>query len=317
MSVTRFPNGVSSFGMPVFGAGLNIPPYRGTVWYVDSERGSGTAGSKELATPGTSINGAIDAASPGDIILIYPGSYREDVVVDKDYITLLGAAQGYGRPDLRASTAGAATLHVDNAQGFVAIGIRFDSIDSLGAAGHVVRQEGNGYLYQDCVFDGRSSDNASSVLLRLQGDADDDSYTASEGRIVGCLFRGAAGRALAFDTGAAPGNGVGCTHVEVKGNRFMDNTGVDIVTLDTGGGTYSVQDTLIEGNWFMSAKNKATWIDFTTANGGAAGDQDGVIAGNYFADDNLDTTAVAMVGTGFVFVGNFDTVGVQDGSGLD
>lgn len=257
------------------------------------------------------IQAAVNAAQSGDVIYIQPGEYVENITVTRDYITIVGAQLGgYGRPDIVA-LAGGAALTV-TAQGFVCKRCRFVTEDT-----DAVIQEGNGFVYDDCVFDGGNSEAVTEGLLRLKGNADDDSFTASEGIVKNCMFRGSAGFAIAFDTGDAPSNGVGCTHDVIEGCRFIDNTGADIQTLDTGGGVYSVQDTIIRGCYFMEPKNKATWIDLTTANGGAASDQTGCIAGNYFADDNIDTTAVAMVGTGFTFVGNYDTVGVQDGSGLD
>jgi parallel beta-helix repeat protein len=41
--------------------------------------------------PGQSIQAAIDAASPGDTIVVAPGVYREDVQINKNNITLQGA----------------------------------------------------------------------------------------------------------------------------------------------------------------------------------------------------------------------------------
>jgi hypothetical protein len=64
-------------------------------------------------------------------------------------------------------------------------------------------------------------------------------------------------------------------------------------------------------------KNKTTYIDLTTANGGAASDQKGIIVGNYFNTDAFTTTNVKMVGTGFGFAGNRSNLGVGDGTGLD
>ncbi|MFI1396933.1 nitrous oxide reductase family maturation protein NosD [Streptomyces sp. NPDC020681] len=40
--------------------------------------------------PGESIQKAVDAAKPGDSIVIYPGTYRESVLVTKDRLTLRG-----------------------------------------------------------------------------------------------------------------------------------------------------------------------------------------------------------------------------------
>lgn len=45
----------------------------------------------------SSIQAAIDAASPGDIILVHSGGYKEQVFVNKD-ITLEGVDTGGGAP---------------------------------------------------------------------------------------------------------------------------------------------------------------------------------------------------------------------------
>lgn len=264
----------------------------------------------------TTIQGAINDAKRGDTIFVQPGTYDENLLVTTDYVTLVGSQLGgYGRPDV-APADGTSPALIVRAQGFVAKRMRFVAPDN-GADADVVRQEGNGFKYDDCVFDGLLTNGATNALLRLKGNDTNDDLTASEGIVTNCLFRESEGFGIVFDT-AEPTVGVGSTHNQIgPGNRFIDNAAADIATADTGPGTYSVRDTLIVGNYFMEPKNKATWIDLTTSNGGAAGDQTGCIAGNLFADDNIDTTAVAMVGTGFTFVGNYDTVGVQDGSGLD
>lgn len=294
MAVTFFSGPVIS-GAGFGGGGFSIP--------VNSVSGSplyvGAGGQ-------SSIQAAVNLAGPGDTVIVQPGSYDENVVITTDYVTLVGAqVSGYGRPDLGASTG--VTLTV-NAQGFVARGVRFASQDGSDC----VVQEGNGFRYEDCVFDDAS--DAGAAGLRLKGNADDDSKTASEGVVAGCLFRGCANGIL-FDTGDAPDNGVGCTDDVVSGCRFYANT-LDIATADTGGGVYSVKTAVIAGNYFAD-KNKATYIDFTTSNGGAASDQTGTVDGNYFASDTMTTTKIKAVGTGFTFVGNYDTVGVFDGSGLD
>lgn len=287
----------AAFGLPIEGGGVDVG---GPNLVVDPVNGA-------YAT----IQAAVNAARPGQTIFVQPGEYVENIEVTTDYLTIVGGQLGgYGRPDIVAAAGGPA-LRV-TAQGFVAKRCRFVTEDT-----DAVIQEGNGYVYEDCVFDGGNSEAVTEGLLRLKGNADDDSFTASEGIVKGNLFRGSAGFAVAFDTGDAPGNGVGCTHVVLTGNRYIDNTGADLQTLDTGTGTYSVQDTLIDGEYFMEPKNKATWIDFTTANGGAAGDQTGMISNCYFNDDTVDTTAVAIVGTGFGVVGCHSMDGEFDGSGLD
>lgn len=289
-------------GGPIIGggAGFGVPISSDMrVLVVDPD---GTTGLSNYTT----IQSAINAAQPGDTILVQPGTYTEALTVTTDYLTILGAQLGgYGRPDVTRTTGIVLTV---SAQGFVCARMRFFSTDGSDA----VWQKGNGFRYADCVFDDAS--DAGKAGLLLKGDADDDAFTASEGVISGCLFRGSA-IALAFDTGDAPGNGVGCTHDVIDGCRFIDNT-QDIVTLDSGGGLYSVQDTLIDSCYFID-KGKANYIDFTTTNGGAASDQTGMVTNCYFATDDLTGANVAYVGTGFAVVGCYDAVGIEDSSTLD
>jgi hypothetical protein len=312
-------------GVPLFGLrDLNLPTGQGRQFYVDAENGSDTRDGRTPSRPLATISEALDRAEDGagDVIFVFPGTYAENVIVNKDYVSIVRAIQGYGRPDIGPATGMA--LYVNGAQGVVLDGLRFFSEgavpDLTATLGRLVRLEGNGFLVRDCVFDGSAGDHANSILLGLKGSSASDSYTASEGRILGSYFRGAVGRALAFETGEPPTNGVGVTDVEVIGNRFADNTGVDIINRASfaGGGAHSSKRCVIARNWFIGAKNKATWIDLTTSIDGAASDQDGLIAGNYFADDDLEgTNAVKITGTGYAFVGNYDSVGVQDGSGMD
>ena len=46
-----------------------------------------------LVKDGESIQGAVNKAQTGDVILVYPGTYKESVYVDKDGITIRGVVQ--------------------------------------------------------------------------------------------------------------------------------------------------------------------------------------------------------------------------------
>lgn len=309
MPLTHFPYGVSSFGIPLVGSDVGIPNQSGLVWFVDATYGSdgndGFAPSSALKTIQAAVNKAGNGM--GDTIFVFPGSYTENVTVSKDYLTIIGAMiSGYAKPDVEAASG--VTLTV-TAQGFVARHIRFAGVADA------IRQQGNGFIYEDCVFDG-DGNGATTALFRLLPSSTNTHLTASEGRILSCLFRGSGGFGLLFDTGAAP-VGVGSTDNLIAGNTFQANTGVDIATAKSGaGGAYSVQVTAIRGNYFVD-KNKATYVDLTTNADGAAGSQSGSFDGNYIASDTMTTTKIKAVGTAFTFAGNIDTVGVFDGSGLD
>ena len=112
--LTNFPNGVSSFGMPVLGMGGGIPPTTGDVYFVHSSTGNanntGLTPSDALAT----IDGAINkcTASQGDIIIVMPGHAENiaaatSLVVDVAGISIIGLGRGRNRPVLSfTNTAG-------------------------------------------------------------------------------------------------------------------------------------------------------------------------------------------------------------------
>jgi hypothetical protein len=325
MALTNFPYGVTSFGVVLSGFGASLPSgglatgAPGQTVFVDAV--NGTSGMDGL-TPQTAVKtvtqalailnklpGAASGLAGGDTIFVFPGSYSDNMVINRDYVSIIGCTfAGYGRPDFEATTGVTLTIQ---AQGFRAQHCRF-----AGTA-DVVVQNGNGFMYDDCVFDG-DGNGATTALFRFLPAllrASTTHFTASEGVIQNSLFRGSGGFAIAFDTAAAP-VGVGSTDNVIRGNLFRANTGVDIVTRDTGTGTYSVQLVTISENKFED-KNKATYLDFTTTNGGAASDQSGTVAGNYFSSDTMTTTVIKAVGTAFTFPGNYDNVGIFDGSGLD
>ena len=304
--ITRFnPVAVQNYGIPMVGRGTGFAFQSRVPYWVNANGGNngrdGLSPSDGLAT----VSAALARAKAGDTIIVFPGSYNENIVVTLDYITIIGAVtSGYGRPDFVPDSGVSLTV---NAQGFRAQQCRF-----AGTAADGVQQKGNGFEYNDCVFDGDGT--ASKAGLRYLPSSTNTHLTASEGKVLNSLIRGNA-IGLAFDTGAAP-VGVGSTDNLVQGNRFYSNT-LDIAAEKTGAaGTYSLQLTDILQNIFAD-KNKTCYIDMTTNADGAAGDQTGTISGNAFAADAINTTRVKMVGTGFTFAGNFDTVGVVDGSALD
>jgi hypothetical protein len=301
----------TAFRTQLMGGQFSVPTRNGKVLFVDP---NGLAPRSSNGQSFQTIQRAIDSMTTdtGSTIFIYPGSYAENLVVENiNYLTLCGVVvPGYAKPDI-VPTSGLA-LTVTASQGIVLRHMRFAA---PAADTDLVLQEGNGFLIEDCVFDGDATQGNAKGLLRLKGNATDDAFTASEGVIQNCLFRGSGGLGLIFDTAEAA-VGVGETDVTVRGNIFVGNDQSDIATADTGPGTYSIQRGVIHGNIFET-KNKTNYIDLTTSNGGAASDQTGIISGNYFAADAINTTNIAMVGTGFTFVGNYNTVGVVDGSALD
>ena len=308
MAIPNFIN----FGNPLIGGSFSVPNRNGQIIFVDP---NGLAPRGTSGTYFRTIQSAIDAISTdtGSTIFLFPGTYEENLVVlNRNYVTIMGAMiPGYAKPDI--VPASGVALTVTASQGITLRHLRFAA---PAADVDLIIQEGNGFIIEDCVLDGDATQGNAKGLLRLKGNATDDAFTASEGIIRNCLFRGSGGLGLIFDT-AEPTVGVGETDVQVAGCIFIGNDQSDIATADTGPGTYSIQRGVIGPANIFESKNKTNYIDLTTSNGGAASAQTGTIVANYFAADAITTTNVAMVGTGFTFVGNFSTVGVVDGSALD
>jgi len=305
MATTNFPNGLTSFGFPVTGSIRDIgAPFKdGNYWFVDQTFGVDDSDGTSTDAPFKTITFALAHAKAGDTLIIGPGSYDEGITVTTDYITMVGwTPGGYGRPDVLSPSGGGFTLNV-HAQGFTAKHIRFAG---SGVGGIGVQQMGNGFLYEDCVFE-----SSSNIGFRFFPDMDDDSFTASEGQVVNCLIRNCGGGGMSFEN-PGPGiqGGVGPTDNVVANCRFYANTAADIFDVDTAGSNDSTFATsVITGCQFLE-KNPSVYIDLS--NGGI---NTGLISDNFFAFTTVGglTNSEIVLGNDIAFSGNCDAVGMVDG----
>jgi hypothetical protein len=116
MTLTSFPEGVSSFGVPVMGGGSSIPATTGTYFFVSSTASNssnsndGRSPSQPLATIDAAIN--LCTANKGDVIVVMPGHVENvtaatTIVPDIAGITIMGLGRGRSRPKLSfTNTAG-------------------------------------------------------------------------------------------------------------------------------------------------------------------------------------------------------------------
>lgn len=102
----------------------------------------------------TSIQEAIDAASPGDVVEVYGKTYNENVNVNKK-LTLLGIDIGEGIPTVNANGSSAITLSSDGItlKGFKAmnseIGIQVNSSNNIIVGNHANLNNGIGISFYD------------------------------------------------------------------------------------------------------------------------------------------------------------------------
>ena len=120
MPLTNFPNGVSSFGVPVLG-GSSIPTTTGTTFFVDSATGNDVSVSGTKDKPFATLDYAVGkcTANKGDIIILMP-NHSENLAtagaltLDVAGLTVVGLGEGNQRPTL-THTADAADINITGA----------------------------------------------------------------------------------------------------------------------------------------------------------------------------------------------------------
>jgi hypothetical protein len=121
MTISNFPNGISSFGVPVLG-GTSVPTTTGEYFFVHSGTGVDADDGKSPDTAKATIDAANNAAtaSQGDVIIVMPGHAENitaatDLVLDKAGITIIGLGHGRNRPVLTfTATASRIPISADN-----------------------------------------------------------------------------------------------------------------------------------------------------------------------------------------------------------
>lgn len=121
MPLTNFPNGITSFGMPVIGSGGQlIPPSSGTYYFVCSVTGNDGNTGKDIAKPLATLNAAYDkcVANKSDVIVVlenHAESLASAIALDTEGVTIVGLGNGDDRPTFTLTgTASAFTITGDN-----------------------------------------------------------------------------------------------------------------------------------------------------------------------------------------------------------
>lgn len=118
MTLTAYPNGVSSFGLPVIGGRFVST---GKALFVDSNTGSDSYNGRDKVHPKDSIANALAVATSedGDVIYVMPGhaetlSTTTACQVQKSCIKLIGLGHGSNRPQLTFGSSGSISVESDN-----------------------------------------------------------------------------------------------------------------------------------------------------------------------------------------------------------
>jgi hypothetical protein len=81
MAITNFPNGVSSFGIPIMGSGTIPVSSSGNYYFVDGTNGlAGNDGTSMETAVKTIKSGVALATKAGDTVVVLPGTYTEAAI---------------------------------------------------------------------------------------------------------------------------------------------------------------------------------------------------------------------------------------------
>lgn len=114
MGLTNYPQGLSSFGVPVMGGGGNVPVTSGTYFFVDSVTGSDSYNGLSKDKPFATLSAALSActASKNDVVLVMPShaetiSTAGGITMSKIGVAVVGLGQGALRPTFSLSATAA------------------------------------------------------------------------------------------------------------------------------------------------------------------------------------------------------------------
>jgi len=144
MTITNFPNGISSFGVPVLG-GASVPTTTGNFYFVHATSGNDNNAGTDPSAPLATIDAAVNSttASQNDVIIVMPGhaetiASATSLVVDVAGISIVGLGVGRNRPVLSFSaTASRIPVSADNVyiSGLVFLGAVADIVSGVTITG--------------------------------------------------------------------------------------------------------------------------------------------------------------------------------------
>ncbi len=253
-----------------------------------------------IVAPGSSIQAAIDAASPGDVIHIQPGLYREALRVDRAGIKLIGQSNAAGTVVLEnPGDADNGILVTSNGDGF--------ALSDLTVRGF----EENGVLLV-----GVDGFELSRVVAEHNGEYGLFPVRSSRGTIKDCSASGHT------DTGIYVGQS---ENVEVRNSTTFDNViGIEVENSSdirvtgnrTWGNTAGILAVLLPG---LSVKTSADVLlarnearDNNRENAGAPGEFESFVPRGsgilIVGPDRVTVDGKAVTGNGFVGIGVASTV---------
>ena len=284
MGLTKFPNGISSMGMPVIGGGLITS---GHVFFVHSGTGSDSNSGADTDHPLATIDAAINlcTADKGDIIIVMPG-HAETVSTSAGFdadvagISIVGLGNGDDRPTITFATSTGADVDL-NADGVLVRNMKF-SMDGVDALSAPIDVDGSNITIEDCEIIAASTAGQATTGLNLG--VSSHGFTFQRNHVVAPNSGG-----TEFMTIAGVSN-----NVKIADNWFDGDWDTAAIVNTDGTNPNACLRMLVKDNVFKNDDTDAAGISLGTSGGGAAG----LIVNNMFG--LTGTLAGTLIGYGGV-----------------
>ncbi len=174
MGLTRFPHGISSFGIPIYGGGV-LGPGTGNVFHLVVEKASTDLYYKMLLDRGVDENSIFATlteaeeamtSDQNDVLLVYPGDHIQTATItwDKDSTSIVGCGgpnQAYQPSTLtnggvRISTVTSAQNNILNITGHYVSLYNLGTINTYSGASNIcdIKIAGRNFYAENCSFRG-------------------------------------------------------------------------------------------------------------------------------------------------------------------
>jgi hypothetical protein len=314
MTISNFPEGVSSFGIPQVGDGV---PTIGTSTYLFVNQANGADGNpgtvdQPMDTIQAAVTRGINTTPGGCCIMAAPGQYDESVVIPR-FITLPDGSTRDVSNVMIVGLGGRGAAFIDNdTVGGEGMKVSADDVTlvNLGVAGEAtadysLRVTGSRFRAYGCKFEGNEGVAAGNAQALIGPGTAAEEAANTEGRGGDAILRdcevcwGARGVVIQSSTfGAA-------TQVSLQGTRFHDLTAVHVGENDVGAIGAGRDIELLRNVHDRDEAGAAPtdWIDLDSAG------TTGLIALSVFASAAAPAAGVVQIAAGVFYVTNYSEAG--------
>lgn len=177
MGLTNFPNGITSFGVPVMGGGVQIPTTTGSYFYVDSGTGSSGYDGKSPTTALATVDQAINkcTADKGDVIIVGANHAETidaagDIALDVAGVTVVCLGNGELSPTFTFDGSDATPSIVVSADDVTWLGGKF--VNNEASLAHMFDVKADDFTIANAFF---TEGSATGLFFIVADTADGDS----------------------------------------------------------------------------------------------------------------------------------------------